>query len=581
MTDLVEAIRALHPWIFGAVALATLRRWVRYRDEASAWAAAMFGVLGGVVIASRLLPEGDDAVLWQRQLVIAGLVVFPYLLFRFAATFRRPRQPLRVAAAVLTAVVSGAVFLFGDLPTGDEPRTATFTAYVVAVLVHWVGLSALVLTWLWHGGKGKPTVIRRRMRLLAAAVGGLALALLLAAFPSEGDADAVDLVVALLVAATAGLFFLGLAPPSLILMQWRRSAEEEARRVEAALVAATRAEEVGEAMLPHVAHTMGSDLAVLTDPEGTVIASYGADHEEAAQLVARTGARSSASALSVPMVSGRLLVARDRYTPFFGQEEEAALERLASLTDVALRRAALTEQERRTAAELEQANIAMREFVAVASHDLRTPIAVIKGYAATIRTGWDDLPDDEKLDDLATIGRQADHLSRIVSDLLTTSQIDTGAVEPEPERVDLGAVIDEVLADLDRRHEVEVTVDGAPEVWVDEEHAIRVVRNLVENAFSHGDPPVSISATANSSHLELRVRDHGPGVPEDFQPRLFDRFARADKAKSRSKHGTGLGLSIVRGLARAGGGDAWYEPADTGACFAVRWPRTEGEGEGG
>jgi signal transduction histidine kinase len=332
---------------------------------------------------------------------------------------------------------------------------------------------------------------------------------------------------------------------------------------------------VAGALLPFVARTMGGEAAVMSRLDGSVVACHGIDPDRAPSLVVAAEAGQDlgdAPVVSIPTASGRLSVAGDRFAPFFGRGETQALARLGDLTEVALKRAEATELERSAAEDLRRTHDAMRDFLSIASHDLRTPIAIIKGYAATMSAAWDSVPDDDKRTYVATIGRQADRLARLVSDLLTMSQLDAGAVEPELGPVDLAALVDELISDLDRRDDVQVQIPAPVVVRADEDHTSRIVQNLVENALRYGGPPVEVTATARNGAVELRVVDHGPGVPEHFESSLFDRFARADHAAGRSKEGTGLGLSIVRGLARAGGGEAWYEPVATGACFAVRFP---------
>jgi signal transduction histidine kinase len=279
--------------------------------------------------------------------------------------------------------------------------------------------------------------------------------------------------------------------------------------------------------------------------------------------------------VTIPLEQGWLSVESNPYTPYFGREANELLAALADFTDVALRRARLAEGERRLADDLLQANEAMREFVAVASHDLRTPVAIIKGFTATMAVEWDRLGDAEKLEYLATISRQGDHLGRLVDDLLTMSKLDAEAVKPDLRSVRVGDVVLETLRDLGIEHNVEARVPDNLCVDADREHLLRIIRNYVENAVKHGRPPVSVVAYDAGPSVEIRVIDHGPGVPHDFRERLFQRFARASRGKGREVSGTGLGLSIVRGLAAAGGGDAWFESVEpTGACFAVRLPKT-------
>jgi len=120
-------------------------------------------------------------------------------------------------------------------------------------------------------------------------------------------------------------------------------------------------------------------------------------------------------------------------------------------------------------------------------------------------------------------------------------------------------------------------------VWTDPVHLGRIIDNYVQNAFKYGEPPVRIEARRRddasrlSDMVEIRVVDHGTGVPPEFETKLFSKFARADIPSTRNKKGTGLGLSIVRGLAEANGGQAQYQPnAPHGSCFIVLLPTDTG-----
>jgi signal transduction histidine kinase len=569
LSELVDALQWLQLVVFAVVAVVTARQWARHRSPPAGWAAISFLVLAVVLVAARVVPEDDGSgALWARKLLIAALALFPYCLFRFAASFRPPSRRVDALAIGVTVVAAAGVFLFDDLPVDGEERSGAFVAYSFVVLVQWAILFSIVTTSLWRAGTNRPTVIRRRMRTLGVGAVVLLAALLVGVVAPGDDAvdpGLVDVAVALLVVVSGPLFLVGLAPPRFLLASWRAPEEAALYESEAALMAATDAHEVADALLPRVAATMGAPRAVLLARDGTETARY----VDEARAV-RDG--DDATTLSVPMRAGELQVTGDRYTPFFGRDETELLARLAALTDVALQRAALIERERDAALELEMTNRSIREFVAVASHDLRTPIAVVKGYASLLATSGDSLAPDERTQHSEAILRQADHLATIVNDLLTVSRIDSGAVDPSPAATNLAAVVSDVVRDLGRDGEVDVDVDERLVVWVDPDHATRIVRNLVENAGVHGSPPVVVTGVECDGAVELRVRDHGPGVSDAFVPRLFERFARAEIARANEKHGTGLGLPIVRGLARAAAGDAWYEPASPGACFVVRLP---------
>lgn len=558
--EFIEVVQVIQTAQFLGLAVVVGFQWIKQRDEASAWAAATFGVLGAVAVVSRVLPEDNREFVLARQVMIAVLLLFPYLLYRFARVFREAPRWVDFIAALGTAAVCVAIFFFDDVPTEGDSRPASFVVYTFAILVQWAFLSSLVAAWLWRAGAGRPTVVRRRMRTLSLGAASLFAAILISvvAGPSDdpGPAEAVSALVALV---SGPMFLLGVAPPSFVLALWRRSEELALYEAEAALMAATSTDDVARGLLPHVARTLGASGAELATRNGPVLASYGD----------MTSARSTGSApVVIELQSATLSVATDAFMPFFGREEVGLLARLSSLTDVALRRAELADRERAAAAELELRNTAMRDFVAIASHDLRTPVAAIKGYAELLS----DATDAANQEFAVTIIRQADHLSRIVDDLLTVSRIDSGAVEPQRAPLLLREVVDEVVADLAMADVVSVAGVDGPVVFADRDHVSRMFRNLLENARNYGEPPIDIMVTAANGAVEVRVRDHGRGVPADFENRLFERFARSSKAVSRSTHGTGLGLSIVRGLARAGGGEAWYEHHPEGACFGVRLP---------
>ncbi len=232
------------------------------------------------------------------------------------------------------------------------------------------------------------------------------------------------------------------------------------------------------------------------------------------------------------------------------------------------------EKVERYALELEAAHKAMEDFVAMAAHDLRTPITVIQGFAQTMSEAWEELGDDQKVPYLSIMTRQAGHLATLVSDLLMASRLESEVLATEPEVITLDRCVEEVLEDLgERAKEVEVDMRHPTSVFVDPQHLNRILHNLLSNAFRYGRPPVRILATDSETAVEIAVSDEGEGIPEEFVPRLFEKFTRVDKTLSREKGGTGLGLAIVHGLARANGGEVWYERNEpTGSIFYIRLP---------
>jgi len=229
--------------------------------------------------------------------------------------------------------------------------------------------------------------------------------------------------------------------------------------------------------------------------------------------------------------------------------------------------------------ELEKVNDSVRGFTAVAAHDLRSPLVSIIGFSTILTERWADVSEDDRRKFVATMHRQSHKMSGLIDDLLTMSRIEGGALETRPEPVVVGEAISQCL-ETTGDDTVGVSVACSPDLVVraDPQHLGRIIDNYLQNALKYGEPPVRIVATRQDDLVDIRVTDHGPGVPQEFVTRLFGKFARDDTPGTKAKRGTGLGLSIVRGLAEANGGRARYEPADSGgSCFIVELPAGDSE----
>jgi signal transduction histidine kinase len=231
----------------------------------------------------------------------------------------------------------------------------------------------------------------------------------------------------------------------------------------------------------------------------------------------------------------------------------------------------------RTNIELREVNEAMRNFIATAAHDLRSPLASMVGFSSLLSKNWATLSDENRLKFVTTIDRQSHKLTWLVNDLLTLSSIEGGVLNTQPEQIVVADAISQCLSasSMDTGN---VSVSSSPDLLVraDPVHLGRMIDNYLQNAFKYGEPPVRIEATPLDDMVEIRIVDHGPGVPPEFEAKLFGKFARADIPSTRQKKGTGLGLSIVRGLAEANGGLAQYQPnVPHGSCFIVLLPSDE------
>jgi two-component system sensor histidine kinase KdpD len=220
-------------------------------------------------------------------------------------------------------------------------------------------------------------------------------------------------------------------------------------------------------------------------------------------------------------------------------------------------------------------------FLSAVSHNLRTPLTAVKAAATTLLASWSRIEPEERRELLETIADEAERLERLVRNTLELSRIRAGALDVHRQPVDLADLVQHAvrrLRPIARAHRVRLDVgDDLPEVWLDVTMLEQILLNLLENALRFAPPGseilVSVCAV-DADHVELRVADHGPGVPPAACERIFDEFQSAD---DRPDHGgTGLGLAIVRALVRAHEGTVRCEKTPGGgATFVCTFPRGE------
>ncbi len=222
-----------------------------------------------------------------------------------------------------------------------------------------------------------------------------------------------------------------------------------------------------------------------------------------------------------------------------------------------------------------------REFVANVSHELRTPLTLIKGYVETLKDGA--LQDPGRAPEfLETIERNVQRLSALVGDLLELSRLESGGQLVNPRAVEGRELLEAVLADLrplaEKKRQA-LTLEIAPdlgEFTADPELLDRAVSNLVDNAIKYTPEggAVTVRGSAEAEVVVISVEDTGPGIPEADLPRVFERFYRVDKSRSRELGGTGLGLAIVKHVAQLHGGTvAVRSRVGEGSVFTLRLPR--------
>jgi two-component system phosphate regulon sensor histidine kinase PhoR len=209
--------------------------------------------------------------------------------------------------------------------------------------------------------------------------------------------------------------------------------------------------------------------------------------------------------------------------------------------------------------ETERVEKTRRDFIANVSHELRTPLTSIQGYTETLLDGGQE--SDHSREFLEIIRKNAARMSRLTEDLLTLARVESGEQRFDVRPVSPAELLQEAVQsfqELARAQGVELKVENttAADVNADREAVHQVFSNLIDNALKYGGTggAIILGAQPCARGVEFYVQDSGPGIPSEHLPRLFERFYRVDKARSRESGGTGLGLAIAKHIVLAHGG---------------------------
>lgn len=250
------------------------------------------------------------------------------------------------------------------------------------------------------------------------------------------------------------------------------------------------------------------------------------------------------------------------YAPLFTKDGEL-LNVIASVRDISRHRAA---EDMKTS------------FMSVISHELKTPIALIKGYASTLRR--DDVEWDKAMieESLRVIEEESDHLAAMVEDLLDATRLQAGGLALRPTELDIDALVEDLL----RKHTVQAQDQPLithlphdfPLVYADPTRINQLLRNLISNSLKYAEEgPIEVDGQAFDDYVQICISDHGPGFDPMDVPHAFDRFYRADHSSKTSK-GTGLGLFLSKSIVEAHGGKIWIdENYHKGAKICFTLPR--------
>jgi diguanylate cyclase (GGDEF)-like protein len=342
VTHWTQALGDIAAVTFVALTALTAAQWVRHRGRGAAWAALAFAIVGGIALAVEI-----DTTLVDNQDVAKGLLALillvPYCLFRFAASFRRPGPLATGLATGLTAGIIAFTFALRYLPVAGSPPPPHFVAYRSAFLVQFVYLGAFVVYRFLRAGAREPPLAATRMRLLAIAVIGLEVPVVVAALGLTGAS--MTLATGALTVVTGLLFLVALVFPSLLRVVLNRRENQAFRRAVAELVAAGESTDVAARLLPHVCALVGATKAALLTRDGTVLARYPSEGSDEPTPWEGTSRREERVLVRTHSgTSHELAVMISPYMPYFGGDELHKLGELAGMVGLAIERCAVVEQ---------------------------------------------------------------------------------------------------------------------------------------------------------------------------------------------------------------------------------------------
>ena len=345
MTTAASVLRYVELVVYVLAAVVATLRWAQRRGATRAWLAATFGLLALVVLAAEVMPKhpANAADRAAQKALVAALLLFPYFLYRFMATFERPPRRLDAVAHALVGGVLAGTLVVHRFPEPGEPRSAGFVVYLVGVLAEWTFLSGVVSARLWRAGRGQPTVARRRMQLLGAGAAALAAALVIAGTsPSSGETSPVTVVVQCIGIVSALLFLVGFAPPSFLLRSWRARDMEALQGAFVGLARATSPRQVVDDLLPRLVRFVGAQGAAVHRDDGVLLGRIGmtreSDATEPPLTLVPDVTQVGTGHLSLAVPGGRLELWTSPYTPYFGRDELDLLRSVAALLYVTLDR---------------------------------------------------------------------------------------------------------------------------------------------------------------------------------------------------------------------------------------------------
>jgi len=572
---------------FALLAIRTIVGWLQQPDRRHGHLAIALVSLAVLILLS---PVFATSGLTGQVLTDVGVVLFltsGYGLLMFRDTFV-PFRPwttrLLTAALVAAAVAAVSVELPGNLETKHSPLQ---TLVVVAIIGLWVYCILEPIVTFWLAARGRPAVEMARLRAISAGYAGLVLVFVVGTIAGSLN-PAVTVVVDLVALATVPVLYFAFFPPAWLRRIWRQPEEDQFRHaLHDLLLYSPDRETLADRALVWAERLVGGESAFVLDEDNTVLAARGITKDDAAALNDRShyvtvssdghspSRQGAAVVLPLDLRDGRgaMVILSGRLSPMFGDDELSRLRQYATSITAGLDRVALNSR----IAALERAKT---DFLNIASHELRGPMTVIKGYLTMLDAGaMGDLSAKARAV-LPLLISKSDEVNWMIEQMIEAARLEEGRLSLKRRRADIIELTDSAIDSvrmLIAGHELKVDFPVEPiEADVDPDRFQIVVRNLLSNAAKYSAPgtDIDVDVRRNGTTAMVSITDHGVGISRDDQRNLFTRFGRIES--SAHVQGTGLGLWLSREIALRHDGDLTVDSkSGSGSTFTFSVPLTK------
>jgi signal transduction histidine kinase len=584
MSDLLLVLQLAIALAFGLLAVMTAASWIRQPDGRHGYLALALGSLALLISISPALGGSGVAAqaLTDVVLVLFLLSGYSLVMFRdsFVAISRTTRRCITAGMVLL-----GAVGIAAQLPADPQRVSGPVQSIAVAaVLIAWTLCILEPITRFWIAASGRRAVEATRLRALSVGYAGIYFVVMISTFGASLGQLGV-LVTDLITLAVVPILYVSFAPPAWLRRFWRQPEEDQFRSaLHDLLLHSPDRQTLAHRALGWAQRLVGGESAFVIDADRSILAARGVGADEAEQIATQNDFLSVAGQshqpwrkdhmLIVPLDlekgRGAIVIVSGRLTPIFGDDELNQLVQYAVSITASLDRVSLNSR-------IEALEKTKRDFLNIASHELRGPMTIIKGYLTMFESGALGELSSRASSVLPLLIAKSDEINWMLEQMLETSRLEEGRLELNKRRQDVVEITDMAIDGVKmllRGHELQVDEPAEPlEADVDPDRFQIVIRNLLSNAakYSPAGSDIKVSIGRKEGMATVAVIDHGAGISPQDQANLFTRFGRVQSTQH--VQGTGLGLWLSREIARMHDGDLTVESTTgNGSKFVLAVP---------